>query len=87
VRFVGAYEYTASSWGAGEDYGKGGMYVDITGRPLKTKLVALEKHKSQMRIGEVHPWSVDSAEALARLRGMEAGTMHAELIHILRMKV
>jgi LmbE family N-acetylglucosaminyl deacetylase len=87
IRFVGAYEYTASSWGASPDSGKGGAYIDITGTPLEKKKEALACHKSQMRQDEVHPWSVDSAEALARLRGMEAGVMHAELIHILRMKV
>lgn len=84
---VGAYEYPLSSWGegAGKSSFTGGMYIDIT-NVWDVKLKALGCYTTQMREqGEL--LSEGGVEALAKLRGVEAGFQYAELVHILRQRV
>lgn len=84
VRLIAAYEYTASSWNGGPtaESGRGGLYVDIS-EWFDLKAEALRCHKTQMRNGR-HCWSIDSAESLARMRGLESGLDKAELLYVMR---
>jgi LmbE family N-acetylglucosaminyl deacetylase len=83
---IAAYEYPASGWGAANGSEHGGMYVDITG-DMDRKMASLSCYKSQLFRTENDCISVHGAEALARLRGIEAGFKYAEKFTILRMRV
>jgi LmbE family N-acetylglucosaminyl deacetylase len=85
VQLIAAYEYPATSWGAGSaaDAGKGGLYVEIGESGLEAKLKALRCYRSQIR-AEAHCWSLTAATVMARMRGIEAGLHHAELFHVMR---
>ena len=85
VETIAAYEYPATSWGAGStaDAGRGGMYVEIGKRGLDAKLEALAKHRSQIR-PDGHCWSLEAARAMATLRGLESGLDYAELFFVMR---
>jgi LmbE family N-acetylglucosaminyl deacetylase len=85
IELIAAYEYPATSWGAGSgaDAGKGGLYVEINEEALQTKLAALRCHESQIR-EDGHCWSLTAATAMAKMRGLEAGLEYAELFHVMR---
>jgi LmbE family N-acetylglucosaminyl deacetylase len=85
VHLIAAYEYPATSWGAGSaaDAGQGGMYAEIGDGDLEAKLEALRCHHSQIRNGG-HCWSLEAAQAMAAMRGIEAGVRYAELFHVMR---
>lgn len=85
VSMVAAYEYPLSHWGDGSSANafNGGVYVNVTDY-WGTKLKALSQYKSQMR-GNNALISESGVEALARLRGLEAGFEYAELLHAMRI--
>lgn len=87
TKVVAAYEYPASGWGDGAEMnaGRGGIYVDVS-RVWNRKVAALEKYETQMR-GAEHLFSIAGIDALARLRGLEAGFERAELFHALRIRM
>lgn len=60
----------------------GRMYVDITAY-METKERAMRAYKSQIRPGP-HPTSIEAINALASMRGLEAGLRSAELFHLLK---
>jgi LmbE family N-acetylglucosaminyl deacetylase len=84
---IAAYEYPASGWGdgSGVDAGHGGIYVDVS-RHWHKKMAALDCYQSQMR-GPQHLFSLEGAEALAIMRGLECGFKKAELFHALRILI
>lgn len=83
---VAAYEYPLTFWGSGAERSTfhGGLYVNVTDY-WKFKLEALSQYKTQMR--DNSPIGLQGVEALASLRGLEAGVAKAELLHVLRMVV
>jgi LmbE family N-acetylglucosaminyl deacetylase len=83
---IAAYEYPSTNWGDGASVnaGHGGMYVDISNYWQK-KQQALSLYETQMR-GKHHLYSCHAIEALATLRGLEAGYEKAELFHALRIR-
>lgn len=88
IRTVAAYEYPSTGWGPGGESAPshGGMYVNIT-ETMEAKKQALSMYKTQMRDGTNSLLSVEGAEILARLRGVEAGFRYAELFRVLRMSL
>lgn len=89
VKVVAAYEYPPAGWGPSSafDRGRGGVYVALSELNLETKLEALRRHVSQMYRGKDALISFEAVRALARLRGIEAGTTNAELLHLMRAVV
>lgn len=84
---IAAYEYPSTSWGDGAEAnaGRGGIYMDVSAY-WDTKVASLMKYETQMR-AKGHLFSIDGCEALARLRGLEAGFQYAELFHALRIRL
>lgn len=83
---IAAYEYPLSSWGDGAAANSftGGVYVNIEDY-WEHKIEALSQYGTQMR-GQYDLISTGGVEALARLRGIEAGFKYAELLHALRIR-
>lgn len=80
-RRVALYEYPCVGWSpVGANAGR--WYVDIS-QVLPEKEAALRAYETQLR-EPPHPMSWESAEALARMRGVECGRRHAELFYVLR---
>ena len=88
VQLIAAYEYSATSWGAGSaaDAGRGGLYAEIGEAGLAAKLEALRCYRTQVR-DDLHCWSIEAARARAKMRGLESNLDHAELFHVMRMVV
>ena len=88
VQLIAAYEYSATSWGAGSaaDAGKGGLYAEIGTAGLAAKLAALRCYMTQIR-DDQHCWSLEAARARAKMRGLESNLDHAELFHVMRLIV
>lgn len=85
LKTVAAYEYPAVNWGPSADWSaaKGGWYVDIS-KHIATKMDVIAAHVSQCYRREQSLISLEAVKALARFRGIEAGTEYAELFHLLR---
>ena len=88
VQLIAAYEYSATSWGAGSaaDAGRGGLYAEIGEAGLEAKLAALRCYETQVR-DDLHCWSIEAARARAKMRGLESNLDHAELFHVMRLIV
>jgi N-acetylglucosamine malate deacetylase 1 len=88
VQLIAAYEYSATSWGAGSaaDAGRGGLYAEIGVGGLQAKLQALRCYRTQIR-DDLHCGSIDAARARAKMRGLESNLDHAELFHVMRLIV
>jgi N-acetylglucosamine malate deacetylase 1 len=88
VQLIAAYEYSATSWGAGSaaDAGRGGLYAEIGEVGLQAKLEALRCYRTQVR-DDLHCWSLEAARARAKMRGLESNLDYAELFHVMRKVV
>lgn len=81
VPHVMTYEMVKINWAA-EQLPRPVAYCDISGH-LDVKLEAIRRHATQLRPSP-HIRSLESVEALARIRGAEVGVEYAEAFGVLR---
>lgn len=81
VPHVMTYEMVKINWAA-EQLPSPVAYCDISGH-LEVKLEAIRRHATQLR-PRPHIRSLESVEALARIRGAEIGVEYAEAFGVLR---
>jgi len=84
VPHVMTYEMVKINW-ASEPLPRPVAYCDISGH-LDVKLEAIKRHATQLRPSP-HIRSLESVEALARIRGAEVGVEYAEAFGVLRTMI
>jgi LmbE family N-acetylglucosaminyl deacetylase len=84
VPHVMTYEMIKINW-ASEPLPRPVAYCDISGH-LDVKLEAIKRHATQLRPSP-HIRSLESVEALARIRGAEVGVEYAEAFGVLRTMI
>ncbi|CAN5615348.1 PIG-L family deacetylase [soil metagenome] len=84
VPHVMTYEMVKINW-ASQPLPRPVAYCDISGH-LDVKLEAIKRHATQLRPSP-HIRSLESVEALARIRGAEVGVEYAEAFGVLRTAV
>ena len=60
------------------------LYAEIGEAGLAAKLEALRRYRTPIR-GDLHCWSLETARAKLKMRGLESNLNHAELFHVMRM--
>jgi LmbE family N-acetylglucosaminyl deacetylase len=88
VETVHAYEVNSSTeWGFGQFTGpfQPTVYYDVS-ETLAAKIEAMKAYSSEMREFP-HPRSVEAMEALARVRGSQAGLQAAEAFELVRRAI